>query len=89
MRYLPHTEDEIRTMLERIGVASIDELFAPIPESYRLSQPLNLEPALDEASLISHLTSLADRNDASRALSFLGAGIYDHHIPLVVDQFLI
>jgi glycine dehydrogenase subunit 1 len=88
MRYLPHTDDEIRAMLERIGVGSIDDLFAPIPESHRLERPLDLEPALDEASLMGHLEQLADRNDAARALSFLGAGLYDHHVPPAVDQLL-
>ncbi|HEY8427211.1 MAG TPA: aminomethyl-transferring glycine dehydrogenase subunit GcvPA [Sandaracinaceae bacterium] len=89
MRYLPHTEDEIRAMLERIGVGSIDELFAPIPASHRLDRPLDLEPALDEAALMAHLSELAQHNEAARALSFLGAGIYDHHIPPAVDQLLL
>src|SRR5687768_13052906 len=61
MRYLPHTDDEIRVMLERIGVADIDALFAPIPESYRLKRPLALEPALDEAQLMGHLEDLANK----------------------------
>ena len=89
MRYLPHTPEEIETMLARIGVSSIDELFAPIPESHRLSGPLDLPPALDELNLMGHLEELASRNDATRALSFLGAGIYDHHIPPAVDQLLL
>lgn len=89
MRYLPHTDGEIREMLDRIGVGSLDDLFAPIPESHRLGRPLALEPALDEAALMRHLTELADKNDAARALSFLGAGAYDHHIPPAVDQLLL
>ena len=88
MRYLPHTEDEIRQMLGRIGVESIDALFEPIPASHRFGRDLDLEPALDEASLMAHLTELADRNEAARALSFLGGGMYDHHIPPAVDQLL-
>ncbi len=88
MRYLPHTEVEIRRMLERIGVASLDDLFAPIPPSHRLDRPLDLEPALDEAALMSHLAELAHKNDSTRALSFLGGGLYDHHIPPAMDQLL-
>jgi glycine dehydrogenase subunit 1 len=88
MRYLPHTEDEIRSMLEAIGVPSVDALFEPIPEAHRLGRPLDLEPALDEATLMAHLTALADRNTAARSLSFLGGGMYDHHIPPAVDQLL-
>jgi glycine dehydrogenase subunit 1 len=89
MRYLPHTDDEIRAMLERIGISDIDALFEAIPEGYRLDRPLALEPALDEAQLMGHLEALAARNDAAAKLSFLGAGIYDHHIPPAVDQLLL
>src|SRR3954451_23893564 len=89
MRYLPHTDDEIRQMLERIGVKDVDALFAPIPEAYRLTRPLALEPALDEPALMAHLEALAGKNDAVQKLSFLGAGMYDHHIPPAVDQLLL
>ncbi|HHH29271.1 MAG TPA: glycine dehydrogenase, partial [Polyangiaceae bacterium] len=89
MRYLPHTPDEVRAMLERIGVDSIDDLFAPIPAGHRLASGLALEPALHESALIRHMQELAARNDASAALSFLGAGLYDHHIPPAVDQLLL
>ncbi len=88
MRYLPHTDAEIREMLSRIGIDSIDALFASIPEANRLGRPLDLEPALDEVRLTKHLSSLADANDAARALSFLGGGIYDHHVPPAMDQLL-
>lgn len=89
MRYLPNTEPEIKAMLERIGVPSIDALFDDIPADVRLNRPLALEPALDEASLMAHMEQLANRNDAARALSFLGAGMYEHHIPPAVDQLLL
>ncbi|MDB4972189.1 MAG: Glycine dehydrogenase [Myxococcaceae bacterium] len=89
MRYLPHTESEIRAMIERIGVADVDALFAPIPEGYRLERPLDLEPALDEAQLMTHLEELAAKNSATSKLSFLGGGMYDHHIPPAVDQLLL
>jgi len=89
MRYLPHTDDEIRAMLERIGVPDVDALFAPIPEGYRLERPLALEPTLDEAQLMSHLEELANKNTATGKLSFLGGGMYDHHIPPAVDQLLL
>ena len=89
MRYLPHTEEEIQSMLGTIGLPSLDALFGDVPEAYRLNRPLALEPALDEASLMSHLEALSLKNDAARALSFLGAGLYDHHIPPAVDQLLL
>ena len=89
MRYLPHTPDEIRDMLQAIGVPSIDALFEPIPEAARLGRPLAIEPSLDEASLMDHLDALAQKNTATRALSFLGGGLYDHHVPPAVDQLLL
>lgn len=76
-------------MLERIGVPSIDALFESIPARHRLDRPLDLEPALDEPNLMRHLTQLAEKNGAARALSFLGAGMYEHHIPPAVDQLLL
>src|SRR5687768_15833055 len=89
MRYLPHTEEEIRAMLERIGVAHVDTLFEAIPESYRLNRPLALEPQLDEGQLMAHLETLSHKNSAVSKLSFLGGGMYDHHIPPAVDQLLL
>jgi glycine dehydrogenase subunit 1 len=89
MRFLPHTDDEIRSMLATIGVGSLDALFATIPESHQLKRPLALEPALDEVRLMRHLGELEGKNDAQRMLSFLGEGIYDHHVPPVVDQMLL
>jgi glycine dehydrogenase subunit 1 len=76
-------------MLERIGVTSVDALFEPIPREGRLIRPLAVEPALDELSLMDHLGALAKRNTAADALSFLGAGMYDHHVPPAVDQLLL
>jgi glycine dehydrogenase subunit 1 len=89
MRYLPHTDQDIRSMLEEIGVSSIDALFADIPVSYRLNRPLELEPPLDEPALMAHLEQLATRNKAASMLSFLGAGMYHHHVPPAVDQLLL
>jgi glycine dehydrogenase subunit 1 len=89
MRYLPHSEDEIRQMLAVIGKASVDELFSSIPEVARFSGDLAVPPALDEASLMTHMKALASKNAAASMLSFLGAGAYAHHIPPAVDQLLL
>src|SRR3954466_3642276 len=76
-------------MLEAIGVDSVDELFEQIPAAVRLGRPLDLEPVLSEPELVAHLTDLASRNvDTGREISFLGAGIYDHYVPAVVDALL-
>ena len=89
MRYLPHTEDEIREMLRVIGAPSVDALFNAIPDDRRFRGALALEPTLDEATLMGHLTDLARKNEGARYVSFLGAGMYDHHIPPAVDQLLL
>src|SRR5437667_8553958 len=76
-------------MLDAIGVDSIEELFDQIPEGVRLGRALDLEPALSEPELVAHLAELALRNiDTGREVSFLGAGIYDHYVPAVVDAVL-
>ncbi len=89
MRYLPHTENEIKDMLARIGVKSVDALFESVPAKYRFDRPLNIGKGLDEATLMGHLEALSEKNTAARALSFLGGGMYDHHIPPAVDQLLL
>ncbi|HEY5373627.1 MAG TPA: glycine dehydrogenase, partial [Polyangiaceae bacterium] len=81
MRYLPHTPEDITAMLETIGKPSIDELFQSIPEAARFNGALSLEPALGEAALMRHLRELARKNSGAELLSFLGAGMYSHHIP--------
>ena len=75
-------------MLERVGVSRIDELFAAVPEAYLLSADLDLEPALDEPRLMQHLGELAGASAGADMLSFLGGGMYRHHIPPAVDQLL-
>jgi glycine dehydrogenase subunit 1 len=75
-------------MLARVGVERIDDLFAAIPESVRLNRALDLEPALDEPRLMEHLTALAHASTGADMLSFLGGGMYRHHVPPAVDQLL-
>ncbi len=88
MRYLPHTPEEIASMLEASGVPSLDALYASIPAGARLGRPLDLPPGVDEPTLMRELEDLARRNAAAGMLSFLGAGAYDHHFPPAADQLL-
>jgi glycine dehydrogenase subunit 1 len=89
LRYLSLTEADREAMLGTIGVDSGDELFRDIPEGVRFHGRLDLEPPLSEPELVAHLTELAERNvPAGEELSFLGAGIYDHYVPAVVDSVL-
>src|SRR4051812_26883811 len=89
MRYLPHTPEEIASMLEVVGLPSLDALFDSIPREARLDRPLALEPSLDEPSLMRHLEELAQKNRAASMLSFLGAGAYEPHSPPAADQLLL
>src|SRR6478736_1994861 len=89
MRYLPHTPEDISAMLAAIGKPSIDELFQSIPEAARFERSLALEPALAEPELMAHLGELAKKSLGHSMLSFLGAGMYQHHVPPAVDQLLL
>jgi glycine dehydrogenase subunit 1 len=89
LSYLSLTERDRDEMLAAIGVASVEELFHDVPEGVRFGRELDLEPPLSEQELSRHLEELAARNvDTSNELSFLGAGIYDHYVPAVVDTVL-
>lgn len=89
MRYLPHTPDEVREMLLVAGLPDVDALFATIPPEARQKGELDLPPALSEPALMRHLEGLATRNPGATMTSFLGCGIYQHHIPPAVDQLLL
>jgi glycine dehydrogenase subunit 1 len=87
MAYGPHTAGERGRMLEVLGIKSVDALFEAIPPAVR-APGLDLAPALTELELMEHLAGLARRNRTDLA-SFLGAGVYRHHLPPVVDQMLL
>ena len=86
MNYTPHTERDIQHMLNAIGVASTDDLFAPVPESLRLNA-LNLPPGISEMEATAFAQSLTDQGRET-PLSFLGGGAYDHFSPSVVDAII-
>src|SRR5215831_15838401 len=89
MSFLSLTEQDREQMLATIGAGSVDELFEQIPKAVRLGRPLALKQPLSEPELVAHLSQLASRNvDTGRETSFLGAGIYDHYVPAVVDAVL-
>ncbi|MCS7235028.1 MAG: aminomethyl-transferring glycine dehydrogenase subunit GcvPA [Armatimonadota bacterium] len=89
MRYIPTTPEERARMLEAIGVRSVEELFADVPERVRLRRPLRLRPALSDMEVLRYLRALADRNGhADRLVCFAGAGAYDHFIPPAVWQLV-
>lgn len=85
MEFAPHTDDDIRVMLEALGLASVDDLFTTIPPSLRYDRPLDMPEGRTEIEVLRELGALAARNRSADELTcFLGAGAYDHHVPSMV-----
>ncbi|MHB8056505.1 MAG: aminomethyl-transferring glycine dehydrogenase subunit GcvPA [Desulfuromonadaceae bacterium] len=82
--YCPHTPEEIAAMLSAIGVASVDELFAPIPAELR-AKTFNLPAGMSEFETFSRMQAIAADNTQGMT-NFIGGGFYDHIIPAVVDH---
>jgi len=88
-RYLPMTEQDKKEMLNTIGVESVDELFSDIPESVRFKGLYNIKEAKAESALLKELKQLAGKNkDTDSNVSFLGAGVYNHYKPVIVDHVI-
>ena len=86
-RYTSVTDTDLREMLAEIGVQSVDDLFADIPSGLRMDRPLALDGGLSEQEVYEELRALAALNvSAEDEVSFLGAGMYDHYIPALVDS---
>jgi glycine dehydrogenase subunit 1 len=83
-RHIPHTDEDIRKMLESIGIEKVEDLFETVPGKYRLSKPLSVPGPLGEPDLIRHLEGL----QSAILSSFLGAGAYHHFIPAVVSALI-
>lgn len=89
--YIPNADPATQqTMLKRAGLNSVSELHADVPEALRLNRMLDLPPRIDsEYALEKHVNGLLRRNiDCSEALSFLGAGCYQHHVPAICDEIV-
>ena len=90
-RYTSATDADRQDMLHTIGVGSIEELFADIPAGVRLDRPLSgLGDGLSEQEVFEEFRALAARNvSAEDEISFLGAGMYDHYVPALVDSIIL
>ncbi|MGA9860153.1 MAG: aminomethyl-transferring glycine dehydrogenase subunit GcvPA [Solirubrobacteraceae bacterium] len=88
-RYTSATESDRAEMLAAIGVASVDDLFADIPAQLRLTDALALDAGLSEMEVHAELRALAARNVSTEdELCFLGAGMYDHYVPALIDSII-
>src|SRR2546428_9820238 len=87
MSYIPNTPEDQQAMLARLGLTSLEDLLAPVPQEVRLQRPLDLPPALAEPDLKRLLNGMAAKNkNLDTTISFLGAGTYDHATPSVVPH---
>jgi len=84
LRYLPKSDSERRLMLDACGVSSAEDLFAHLPEAVRLRRPLELAPGISEYEIVDYFRQRAAEN-ANGYASFLGAGVYRHYRPVLVD----
>jgi glycine dehydrogenase subunit 1 len=89
-RYTTTTSEDLRAMLDAIGVGSIEELFdRQIPAAVRLGRPLDLPAGMAEQDVYAHLRELAAKNtSAEDEITFLGAGMYDHYVPAIIDMLM-
>jgi len=88
MRYLPKSPADREEMLKEIGVASIDELFASIPAEYQLRRDLKVPRQHSESEIIDRFREFAENNAIGYA-SFLGAGVYRHYKPVIIDSLVL
>ncbi|MEQ8247457.1 MAG: aminomethyl-transferring glycine dehydrogenase subunit GcvPA [Alphaproteobacteria bacterium] len=89
MRYLPHTAQDRRAMLQTIGVGSVDDLFVDVPRSAVLDKPLDLPNHAGELAVERALGKMAARNVAAGSVPFfVGGGAYRHHVPAAVDHLI-
>lgn len=88
-RFIPLTKTDRQEMMDVIGISSVDELFEAIPEEVRFKGDYKIKPAKSESSLTKELAGLAAKNaNAQQYASFLGAGVYDHYKPIIVDHVI-
>ena len=87
--YTSATDADRKAMLDAIGVGSLEELFDEIPAAVRLNRALDLPPGRSESEVFDHLSALAARNrHADSEVTFLGAGMYDHYVPALIDSII-
>lgn len=90
MRYLPQSDSEVSEMLGELGLKNIDELFSSIPKNIRASAGDFSEKGLSESEVLKNFCKRASKNSSLQSVpSFLGAGAYNHYVPLVVDSILL
>lgn len=88
MRYIPNSPEERQEMLGLLGLSNASELFRSIPADVQLNRGLNVTEPLAEPEVIAAMEEMAERNKAAIKPSFLGAGVYSHYSPTIVDHLI-
>jgi glycine dehydrogenase subunit 1 len=88
MRYIPNSPEERAEMLTSIGLSNAGELFRSIPSDVQLNRKLNITDPLAEPEVIAAMEEMAAKNTAAAKSSFLGAGVYSHYSPTIVDHLI-
>jgi glycine dehydrogenase subunit 1 len=88
MRYIPNSPEERQEMLAAVGLTSADELFRSIPADVQLGRRLEITEPLSEPEVIAAMEGLAAKNSGATKPSFLGAGVYSHFSPTIVDHLI-
>ena len=78
MKYIPHTPDDIRAMLDVIGVSSLEDLYAEVPEELKLHRELDIPQSKSEIEVRRIIRAMDDKN--RKLVPFAGAGVYDHYV---------
>jgi len=88
-KYMPNTEADLKQMLDSIGASSIEELFSDIPKELKLGRKLDLAEGLSELEVERRMRELSCKNKSLDDLTcFMGAGVYDHHIPSIIKHIV-
>ena len=85
-KFFPHTDEDLSQMLERVGIKSLDELYADVPEAIRFRKEYNLPEAMSEAEIRNYFETIASLNTPLTV--FAGGGVYDHYAPSAVQNIL-
>jgi glycine dehydrogenase subunit 1 len=85
-KYFPHTAEDLQQMLDKVGVKSLDDLYADIPETIRFRQEYNLPEAVSEIEVRQAFELLGAQN--RQLTCFAGMGVYDHYTPSAIPQLL-
>ena len=85
-KYFPHTDDDLKAMLEKVGVKSLDELFAEIPESIRFREEYGIPKSASEMEVRQFFQLLGSNN--TQLTCFAGLGVYDHYTPSAIPSLL-